>query len=482
VSRGRTRTAATPASRTSTVPARAEGVAPRYLVVVPFHSLEADDAPDSPGARFALGVTETVSAQLARCPGILVVSPPHGVATAAPGADVREIARSCGADLVLRGTIQQAGGRLRLSFTLIDPIQGLQIAGEVLDGSLAQVFSMQDQLARRVIAVLAPDAAEVTALPLRAGLEAVAAQEHYLQAVGYLRRFDNEAHVDGAIERLEALRAGGNDSALVEAALGRAYLFKHQITHDRIWEERAEQACRSALEMDPHSAEVLVTLGTLQRVSGRTRESVRSFHRALKLRPDHPEALTGLARSLEARNRPVQAEQVHLRAVALRPNFWEPHHLLGGFYFNQGRYADAATLWEKVVTLTPDNARAHYNLGGAYFRLERFEDAIAALNRAIAIRPEPSAYSNLGTIHYFLGHRTEAAAMFEKAVALRPNLPRLWGNLGDAYRWIPGRAAEADAAFDRAIELIRRELEVNPRDADSLGWLAEWRARRGTST
>jgi len=69
--------------------------------------------------------------------------------------------------------------------------------------------------------------------------------------------------------------------------------------------------------------------------------------------------------------------------------------------------------------------------------------------------------------------------MFEKAVALRPKLPRLWGNLGDAYRWLPGREADANAAFDRAIELMRGELEINPRNADSLGWLAEWMARRG---
>ena len=478
VTRARTTPVAASALRSPGVPTWVDGTPPRYLVVLPFRSLGAGESSGSTDDLFALGVTETVCAQLSRYPGIMVVSPSQGLSPA-PDADPRDIARSCGADLVLRGTVQQAGGRLRISFTLIDPLQGLQIAGDVLDGSLTEVFSLQDLLARRVAEVLTPGAGSITALPLRAGLEAVAAQEHYLQALGYLQRFDNEAQVDAAIGLLSELQTGGNDSALVEAALGRAYLFKYQITHDRIWEERAEAACRSALGMDPRSAEVHVTLGTAQRVSGRLTDSVRSFHRALKLRPDHPEALTGLARSLEGRNKLVEAEQVYLRALALRPNFWEPYHLLGGFYFNQGRYLQAATLWEKVVELTPDNARAHFNLGGAYFRLERFEDAIAALNRAIAIRPEPSAYSNLGTLHYFLGHRSEAAAMFEKAVALRPKLPRLWGNLGDAYRWMPGREADANAAFDRAIELMRGELEINPRNADSLGWLAEWMARRG---
>jgi eukaryotic-like serine/threonine-protein kinase len=450
---------------------------PRYLLVLPFQNLQIGDATDAGRDLFALGVTDTISAQLARYPGILVVSAAPDVSAAST--PLREIARASGADVVMRGTIQRAGDRLRISFSLMDPLDGRQIGGDVFDGALNEVFSLQDLLTRRVAELLQPGAASVTGLPLRAGFEAVAAQERYLQALGYLQRVDNEAQVDGALNLLTELRDHGNDSAVVEAALGRACLAKYQITHDRAWEARAEDACGRALEMDPRSAEVHLTLSNLHRVAGRFTEAVKSFRLALKLRPDHPEAMTGLARALEASGKLAEAEQTYLRAMALRPNFWEPFHLLGGFYFNQGRYDQSIQLWKRVVELTPDNARAHYNLGGAYFRLERFEEAIASFNRSIAIRPEATAYSNLGTLHYFLGHWFEAAGMFEKAVALRPNLPRLSGNLGDAYRWLPGREADAAAAYDRAIELMRGELEVNPKNAESLGWLAEWLARRG---
>jgi serine/threonine-protein kinase len=453
-------------------------VAPRYLVVLPFRTVQVGGPADSRRELFALGVTDTVRAQLARYNGVLVVSPGNYSGQGA-ASDPREIARACGADLVLQGTIQFAADRLRISYSLLDPLQGVQIAGDVLDGAFTEVFLLQDQIARRVAGTLQPGAASVTALPLRTGLEAVAAQERYLQAIGYLQRFDNEAQVDGAIALLGELRESGNDSALIEASLGRAFLYKYQITHDRAWDTRAEEACARALEMDPRSADVHLTLGNVQRVAGRLGDSVRSFRRALKLRPDHPDAIIGLARALESEGKLAEAEQVFLRVMALRPGFWEPYHRLGGLYFSQGRYQQAILLWNKVCELTPDNARAFYNLGGAYFRLERFEEAIAAFNRSIAIRPEASAYSNLGTLHYFLGHWSEAAAMFEKAVALRPQLPRMWGNLGDALRWIPGREAAADSAYDRAIELMRGELEVNPRDAESLGWLAEWMARRG---
>src|SRR5262249_3206687 len=157
-------------------------------VVLPFRSVASPGPEDPRRELFALGITDTVSAQLARYPGILVVS---GGAAAGASSDVRDVARACGADVVLRGSIQQSGERLRITFSLLDPVESLQIAGDVLDGALTEVFLLQDQLARRVADALLPGVASVTGLPVRTGLEAVAAQERYLQGIGYLQRFDN---------------------------------------------------------------------------------------------------------------------------------------------------------------------------------------------------------------------------------------------------------------------------------------------------
>ena len=55
----------------------------------------------------------------------------------------------------------------------------------------------------------------------------------------------------------------------------------------------------------------------------------------------------------------------------------------------------------------------------------------------------------------------------------------LWGNLGDAYYWTPGRRAEATAAYEKAIALAERNLQLNPHDAQLFGYLAEYHAMRG---
>jgi len=453
---------------------------PCYLAVVPFTDPGAGE--DDERQLFSLGVTESVSAQLGRHPGVLVVPVPPESAMAA--SDMRRLAHAHGADLILRGTVLRSGERLRLTWSLLDPALGVQIAGDSLDGTAADLFDLHDRIVTGVLAALGSGGLAVATGPAaaRAGVDAIAAQERYLQALGHLQRFDDEAQVDAAIESLSALRDEDNDSAAVEAALGRAYLYKHQITRAREWVGRAEQACRRALEIDPRSPDVLLSLGRLQRISGQAPEAVKTLKSALKLRPDHPETLAELAKSLIDSGKPSLAEQTYYRALALRPGYWGVYNNLGAFYFNHGRYDRAVSMWQRVVELTPDNLRGHLNLGGAFFRMGRFEDAIAEFHRSIEIRPDASAFSNLGTVHYFLGRPQEAAAMLEKAVALRPADPRLWGNLGDAYRWSPDQGERAGAAFERAIELMHGQLQLNPNNAESLGWLAEWMAKRGNST
>lgn len=468
--------------------------APCYLAVIPF----TDPGAGEGDARqlFSLGVTESVSAQLGRHPGLLVVPVPPEPGLAA--SDMRRLAHAQGADLILRGTVQRSGERLRLTWSLLDPVLGVQAAGDSLDGTAADLFDLHDRIVSGVLAALeqrglvataasavSEAAAGVAALPIapsRTSLDAIAAQERYLQALGHLLRFDDEAQVDAAIESLSALRDGNNDSAAVEAALGRAYLYKHQITRAKEWVVRAEEACRRALEIDPRSPDVLLSLGRLQRISGHATEAVKTLKGALKLRPDHPETLAELARSLIDAGKSSLAEQTYYRALALRPNYWGVYNNLGAFYFNHGRYDRAVSMWQRVVDLSPDNLRGHLNLGGAYFRMGRFEEAIAEFHRSIEIRPDASAFSNLGTVHYFLGQPEAAAAMLEKAVALRPADPRLWGNLGDAYRWSPAQSERAAAAFEKAIELMHGQLQLNPNNAESLGWLAEWMAKRGDSS
>ena len=69
--------------------------------------------------------------------------------------------------------------------------------------------------------------------------------------------------------------------------------------------------------------------------------------------------------------------------------------------------------------------------------------------------------------------------MFEKATELEPQNYLYRGNLADAYRWTPGEEDRAKPTYAQAIVLVQKDLEVNRRNTDALGYLALYEAKSG---
>ena len=130
----------------------------------------------------------------------------------------------------------------------------------------------------------------------------------------------------------------------------------------------------------------------------------------------------------------------------------------------------------------PDNARAHANLGSTLCQLEHFEESLAAFRRSIEIQPTARALTRMGTVLYLMRRFVEAAEAFDHAIALSPSDPLLWGELGSAFRQIPGRETQAADALDRAIGIMRERLERNSEDAESWASLSAWLTNRDRRT
>jgi Flp pilus assembly protein TadD len=174
-----------------------------------------------------------------------------------------------------------------------------------------------------------------------------------------------------------------------------------------------------------------------------------------------------------------QAEATYQRAIALRPGDWWSLKQIGLFYLNKGRYPEAEQYFRKVIQLTPESAKAYSNLGVVYVRMHRGSDAVAQFEKSISIEPNAGAYNNVGYIYYFDGRYPDAAAQFEKATLLAPTDYRIWGGLADAYRFSPALAGKAPETFRHAIELIEKEIAINPRDGRLHARLAAYCAAVG---
>jgi serine/threonine protein kinase/tetratricopeptide (TPR) repeat protein len=463
-----------PVSGVPTMPIVRRGSEAMYLAVLPFTDASAAKSESPDRELVANGLADSLSAALARLPGLGVI-PPASARERGGDGDLQTIARRLGANAVLRGSVRRSGARLRVTWTLHDPWRGAEIAADTIEGIDASLFDLEDRLAASVRHALGREDARGPT-PARTAPRDPAARERYLQALGYLQRRDNEAALDGAVALLERLLESEGESAQLLATLGRAWLEKYRVSWNRVWEARAATACQRALELDPDAPEVLVTLGEVHFSAGRYEDAVRDFGRAIEHSTEIVEAHLGLARALEATGSFERAEESCRRAIASRPDDWRCYNQLGLLYFNRGRYADAVGPYRRAAELAPGNARGHSALGTALYHLDRMDEAQAAFRRSIEIQPTPRALTNLGTVLFFMQRYEESADAFERAAALSPFDPHLWGNLGSACRWIPGRTDRATEALERAIALMNEGLERNPRDAQGWAWLSAWLA------
>ncbi len=420
----------------------------KYLAVMGFK------APDPQSQLVAEGFTETLTARLARYPGVQVMRPAAGDPEIT---DPREAARNLGANLVLSGVMQRNGENIRVTYTVIDAATGRRW-NDLIDGTAADLFGVQDEVADSVARDL-----NLGTSTIRTALDPAVSQRRYLEALGHLRRYDNPQSLESAISILEDL----GESPTVQAALARAYLLKYRVTREPQFAASASEAAARALEADPQSLDVNVTVGQLRLETGFYKEAVDAFLRVLSQQPNNADAVLGLAATYAASGDVKRAEETYKRGIALQPNSWIPYNVLGTFYFTKSRYRDAIPYFQKVIELVPDNEYGYNNLAAMYQALGRYEEAVAVTQQSIERKPTAQAYSNLGTLYYYLGRFSDSAAACEKAVALVPNEFVTWRNLGDAYRRIPGQEANARRAYVRAIEISDEVLRVNRNDSQA---------------
>jgi serine/threonine-protein kinase len=448
----------------------------RHLAVLPFSESGNTDA------GFVEGLAETLTGrltQLERFQGSLWVVPASEVRQARVGS-ASAARRTFGVNLVVTGSAQRSGGRLRLTANLVDAETLRQIRSTALDAPISEAAVWQEDVVDHVVNMLdleiGPEARKV----LRAGVTQVAgAYELYLQGRSELMHFEDLESIGRAIGLFQRAVQQDPSYALAYAGMGEAHWRRYQLTKQLASAELGQKACQRAAELNDLLAPVHVTLGLIHAGTGRHEQAIQDFERALALDPGNVEAWRESAVSREAQGRLDEAEATYKKAVALKPDYWAGENALAGYYYRHGRYSEAETLFGQALALAPDNGRVLSNLGGLYQVLGRLPEAQAMLERAVQLRPDPDALSNLASLQFSRKLFPDAARSFEQAVQIRSEDSGLWHNLASAYYWVPGGREKARAAFERAARLAERERSTNPRDPSVLMRLADCNAMIG---
>ncbi|MFA6954662.1 MAG: protein kinase [Thermoanaerobaculia bacterium] len=432
--------------------------------VLPFQDISEESLAPMIGAGFA----NALSARLGGVFELQVVAPSSEDIVQARS--IRELCRETGANVVLRGTLQRSGDRVRATWNLVDA-SGRQLGGNFAESSVSRVLELQDAVTTQLLASLKRPTA-LAPMPAHDAFQ----QDLYLQAIGYLVRYDDAPSVDSAIAILEKLE----DTKKVQAALGRAYLNKFLLSgRDKQWAERSREACAKAAAGGGGDADVHRTLGELYLATSKLDHAGIELKHALDLRPKDADIRLAYADYLDRTEHPDEAEKQFQLAIALRPGNWAGHNKLGTFYLRRGRFDAALVSFKAAERLTPENTFVLANEGVALQWLGRDEEAIAAYRRSIRIRPTGPTYNNLAALLYFAGRYDEAVDAFEGATAIDPNDHQLWAGLADSLRWSASRRQQAPTAYRKAISLAEKELELSPRDPLLLAMLASYQAKLG---
>ena len=310
----------------------------------------------------------------------------------------------------------------------------------------------------------APAATSAPAAP--AATDSTGAYELTQSAAALLARQDREGNADRAVGLLERALTQDPKSAIAHAHLANAYLRRQTATADAKWLRLARESAERAIGLNGDLAAARSAMGFVHLQSGERAEAQAEFRRAVDLDPINPLPHMGLAMNLAAENRDSEAEAAFRKAVELGPAEWRARGEYAAFLYRRARYDEAVASWEAALKITPDNVVLLRNLGGAYFSVGRYDEAASSLQRALEVRPAAAIYTNLGTLRFYQGRYADAVAAFEKAVELGSTNHLYWGNLGDGYRWAPGRRNDAPAPYRRAIALVEQEIATGGSDAD----------------
>ena len=450
----------------------------KHVAVLPFEAFSQDTALQA----LSDGLVETLTSkltQLEQFRGELMVVPASEIRSSEIST-IDEARRIYGANLVVTGSVQRWEDRLQVTANLVDASTVRQLDAVTLDIGAEELTALRDRLMVRVAGMLELELTPGARQQLVFGETRLAeAYRAYLEGRGYVQRYDVEGNIDKAVQSFESAIAIDDTYALAYSGLAEAFWRKADAGNDEQWAGKAIESAERAVAINGDLVIARVKLGEIYADSGREQDAVREFEQALKLNPSSAGAYQGLGRVHANLGNFSDAEASYRKAVELRPTDSYGYAVLAGFYSRQSRVDEAITTMQRAIALTPDNEINYRNLGTAYIHNGRYEQARESLETSLRIQPSSAAYGNLGVIHYFQGRYQEAAASLEMALELRSTNFMTWGNLADAYHWLPDSETKAQAAFQRAIELGRQRLLITPNDDLTRSLLVEYQAKMG---
>lgn len=362
------------------------------ILVVPIE----DEGPDANGDYIADGLTEEIITKLSKVRSLRVIARASAMRLKGAGDAVQGIAKKLGVDFILDGSVRKWGDKLRVNVQLSQ--QGFDDArwSEHYDGTLGDLFEIQDEVAKSVARELAMHvgAGELT---FEEQFEDPRALESCLRA-----RYETSKFSRDSLEQAERHLTNGLDlvgpNARLLGALGHAYAKYSELGLDPTGEKIAQAAeCADRIfELDPHSPRGYLLLGMVRFFSGELRGARAPLERSLDTNPADPDALALLGYLCALRGKNERAAQLLDECLDVDPLTPLNHCIPGFIAIMEGRNADALPHYRRFLEMDPKNPFAIWTWGYVLLRNGRVDEASEAV-RELSSEHAGSALAQLGT-------------------------------------------------------------------------------------
>jgi adenylate cyclase len=359
------------------------------IAVLPFQNMSGDPEQEY----FADGMVEEITTALSRIRWLFVIARNSSFTYKGQAVDVKQVGRELGVRYVLEGSVRKAGNRVRIAAQLIDAAGSALLWAERFDGSLADVFDLQEKVAFNVAGVIEPtlQAAEMRRSAARPTTD-LTAYDLYLRALAAVFPITKERIV-AALELLEQAIAIDRDYGL---ALSWAGICHHLLGRDG-WAEEPEKArgmagdlARQALQVTENDPTILANAALVLAYAGEDIVPlIELVDRALRLNPSFARGwyVSGLLRNFAGQSDlAIEHVETSLR-LSPRERIGGPLAVLGGAYFFKRRFDEAASKLLLAIQDNPGSPPAYRILAACYAHMGRLGEARATVARLRAITP-----------------------------------------------------------------------------------------------
>ncbi len=410
-------------SRGAAIPGEAQPGAGPSIAVLPF----ADLSREQDQQYFCEGVAEEIIHALSRLHRLRVASRTSAFRFRGGTDGACEIGRKLRVNNLLEGSVRKCGDRLRIAVQLTNAEDGYQMWAETFDRQMTDIFSVQEEIARRVAQSLEVTlASDEKDSPRTPPTKDIAAYDYYLRGRSFYYRF-SPREVEFARQLFSQAVERDSGYALAHAGLADcwSYLYLYAGRRDEA-RRQADKASSMAVQLGPELAQAHASRALALSINQRFEEAERSFERALAQDPGLFEAHYFYARHCFVRGEKLKAIHHYEEAMRVRPEDYQSPLLVAQSYQDLGRAEEAAAARAKGIELAeqhlkwnPDDARACYMAANGMVALGRNQRGREWAERALAMSPDdPMLLYNVGCIFSMLGCVEEAVTCLEKAKSL----------------------------------------------------------------